>query len=99
MKFINKILVILIIGLSTAFSAVEAQSINYKAVVKDGSGNLIANDLIDQLYDNAKLKEAKYNKHVKVHRNILNRDAVSQMTRRFGSNDEMLDFFDEIKTA
>ena len=46
MKFINKILVILIIGLSAAFSAVEAQSINYKAVVKDGSGNLIANDLI-----------------------------------------------------
>jgi len=60
---------------------------------------LIANDLIDQLYDNAKMKEAKYNKHVKVHRNILNRDAVSQMTRRFGSTDEMLNFFDEIKTA
>ena len=60
---------------------------------------LIANDLIDQLYDNAKMKEAKYNKHVKVHRNILDRDAVSQMTRRFGSTDEMLNFFDEIKTA
>lgn len=46
MKFSNKILIIIILGLSTAFSAVEAQSINYKAVVKDGSGNLITNDLI-----------------------------------------------------
>jgi hypothetical protein len=60
---------------------------------------LIANDLVDQLYDNAKMKEAKYNKHVKVHRNIVDRDAVSQMTRLFSSTEEMLDSTDEIKTA
>ncbi|AUC81197.1 hypothetical protein [Lacinutrix sp. Bg11-31] len=46
MKNINKILVIVILGLSSIFSTIEAQSINYKAVIKDGSGNLITNDLI-----------------------------------------------------
>ena len=28
---------------------------------------LICNELIDILYDNAKMKEATYNKHVKMH--------------------------------
>jgi hypothetical protein len=60
---------------------------------------LIANDLVDQLYDNAKMKEATYNKHVKVHKNIVDRDSISQMTRMFGSTEEMLDSADEIKTA
>jgi hypothetical protein len=32
---------------------------------------MICNDLVDLLYDNAKEKEARYNKHVKVHRNTL----------------------------
>ena len=32
---------------------------------------LICNDLIDLLYDNAKAKEARYNKHVTVHRNTI----------------------------
>jgi len=46
MKYLDKILVILILTFSTLFSFAEAQSINYKAVVKDGNGTLIANDLI-----------------------------------------------------
>ncbi|WP_452224625.1 hypothetical protein [Lacinutrix chionoecetis] len=46
MNYLNKIFLILIFCLSTLFSVAEAQSINYKAVVKDGSGNLITNDLI-----------------------------------------------------
>lgn len=45
---------------------------------------LICNDLIDMLYDNAKTKEATYNKHVKVHRNLMQTNMVSQMTRTFG---------------
>mmetsp|Transcript_48666 Transcript_48666/g.54429 ORF Transcript_48666/g.54429 Transcript_48666/m.54429 type:complete len:387 (+) Transcript_48666:75-1235(+) len=32
---------------------------------------LLCNVLVDMLYDNAKMKEAKYNKHVKVHRNVM----------------------------
>ncbi|MGK3736217.1 MAG: hypothetical protein ACI8RD_000729 [Bacillariaceae sp.] len=60
---------------------------------------LIANDLVDQLYDNAKMKEATYNKHVKVHRNIIEYDAVSHMTRVFGFTEEKVDSTDEFKTA
>lgn len=32
---------------------------------------VICNDIVDYLYDEAKAKEARYNKHVKVHRNLL----------------------------
>ncbi len=39
---------------------------------------LLSNDLIDLLYDNAKAKEAKYNKHVTVHKN----ERQEQTTRK-----------------
>ncbi|VEU43729.1 unnamed protein product [Pseudo-nitzschia multistriata] len=38
---------------------------------------LICNDLVDLLYENAKDKEAKYNKHVKVHKNIVHEQETS----------------------
>ena len=37
---------------------------------------LICNDLIDILYENAKTKEAKYNKHVSVHKNTIQTNEV-----------------------
>ena len=46
---------------------------------------LICNDLIDMLYDDAKTKEATYNKHVKVHRNTIETNIISQMTQTFSS--------------
>lgn len=49
---------------------------------------LICNDLIDMLYHNAKMKEAKYNKHVKVHTNTIqastNLISMLTMTAAFG---------------
>lgn len=46
MNYLYKITTILIFGFSALFSIAHAQSINYKAVVKDGNGTLISNDLI-----------------------------------------------------
>jgi len=43
---------------------------------------LICNDLIDLLYDRCKEKEAKYNKHVTVHKNIINVSLSDQMSQR-----------------
>ncbi len=37
---------------------------------------LICNDLIDILYENAKAKEAKYNKHVSIHKNTIQPNEV-----------------------
>jgi len=41
----------------------------------------ICNELVDTLYENAKTKEAKYNKHVKVHTNVLDVDLANQLNR------------------
>mmetsp|Transcript_11886 Transcript_11886/g.30157 ORF Transcript_11886/g.30157 Transcript_11886/m.30157 type:complete len:279 (-) Transcript_11886:100-936(-) len=37
---------------------------------------LVCNDLIDLLYENAKIKESKYNKHVSVHKNSIQKNEV-----------------------
>mmetsp|Transcript_18440 Transcript_18440/g.37755 ORF Transcript_18440/g.37755 Transcript_18440/m.37755 type:complete len:280 (+) Transcript_18440:49-888(+) len=41
----------------------------------------ICNELVDLLYDNAKMKEATYNKHVKVHKNVIDTDMKNQLAR------------------
>ena len=41
----------------------------------------IVNDLIDLLYENAKTKEAKYNKHVTVNKNVVDADLTNHLYR------------------
>mmetsp|Transcript_19811 Transcript_19811/g.46387 ORF Transcript_19811/g.46387 Transcript_19811/m.46387 type:complete len:282 (+) Transcript_19811:138-983(+) len=40
---------------------------------------LICNDLIDLLYERAKEKEARYNKHVSIHRNVVDKKLEDQI--------------------
>ncbi len=41
----------------------------------------ICNDLVDLLYENAKTKEAKYNKHVTVHKNVVDADGLGDQLK------------------
>ena len=41
----------------------------------------VLNELVDLLHDNAKEKESKYNKHVKIHKNVANPEAMAQLSR------------------
>jgi len=53
---------------------------------------IICNDIVDTLYDNAKMKEATYNKHVKVHRNLVQQEEqTSFLASRRGVMDKMAD--------
>ena len=40
---------------------------------------LICNNLVDLLFDNAKEKEARYNKHITVHKNVIQQDFVAEI--------------------
>mmetsp|Transcript_7969 Transcript_7969/g.16578 ORF Transcript_7969/g.16578 Transcript_7969/m.16578 type:complete len:193 (-) Transcript_7969:287-865(-) len=40
---------------------------------------LICNNLVDLLFDNAKEKEARYNKHVTVHKNVIQQDLATKI--------------------
>jgi len=40
---------------------------------------LICNDLIDLLYDNAKAKEARYNRHVTIHKNTIQKSLIEMV--------------------
>ena len=41
----------------------------------------VLNELVDLLFDNAKEKEAKYNKHVKLHKNVVDKSMEEQLAR------------------
>ena len=63
---------------------------------------IIVNDVIDLLYDNAKEKEATYNKHVKVHKNVLHvkqAPKVKSITRQKGARLSILDLIDAYADA
>jgi len=56
---------------------------------------ILCNKLADILYDNAKMKEAKYNIHVKVHRNLVeDRESTVQQMERMRSASR--NYIDEI---
>jgi len=44
---------------------------------------MICNDIVDTLYDNAKMKEATYNNHVKVHRNTAQIYTIEELEHHF----------------
>ena len=59
----------------------------------------ICNDLIDYLYDQAKDKEAKYNKHVTVHKNKVQLDTIETFVNASGAKRVISKSIDALKNA
>mmetsp|Transcript_4978 Transcript_4978/g.11888 ORF Transcript_4978/g.11888 Transcript_4978/m.11888 type:complete len:243 (-) Transcript_4978:574-1302(-) len=86
------------VNVNVVFDSFSAWSLEFDDIVESwGEGDfrrmqptttvpfMICNELVDLLYDNAKAKEATYNKHVKVHKNTVQggiKEQIPEVIRR-----------------